>query len=270
MITFLFWNIKGRPVQERIARMAKHYGADVIALAENETSQGRTLHALNKENDSDFHFCPSLCPRIELYARFKEELLHPLVESDRWTIRQVALPEKDEFLLAVAHLPSKLNQDDLDQYEASCAFALAIQEAEEQVGHSRTVLVGDLNMNPFERGVAGANALHGAMTRQIAMRESRRVAGNDHFFFYNPMWSLMGDGSKGPAGTYYRSDSGQMAYYWHTLDQVLLRPSLLPFFKFEDLHILTDDGVETLLTKNALPDQQKASDHLPILFKLHL
>ena len=109
------------------------------------------------------------------------------------------------------------------------------------------------------------------MTREIALRESRRIGDNHPPFFYNPMWGLMGDGSQGPAGSYYyRSDGGQVAYYWQTFDQVLLRPSLLSCFKNEELQILTDDGNETLLAENGLPDHQNASDHLPILFKLHL
>lgn len=38
----------------------------------------------------------------------------------------------------------------------------------------------------------------------------------------------------------------------------------------EDLRILDHDGVESLLTKNGLPDSENGSDHLPILFRLSM
>ena len=55
---------------------------------------------------------------------------------------------------------------------------------------------------------------------------------------------------------------------WEMFDQVLLRPSLMD--GLEDLRILDHDGVESLLTKNGLPDSENGSDHLLILFRLSM
>ena len=54
------------------------------------------------------------------------------------------------------------------------------------------------------------------------------------------------------------------------LDQVLLRPALLDFFRNEDLKILTTDGVTRFLTDRGLPNATAVSDHLPLLFRLNL
>ena len=82
------------------------------------------------------------------------------------------------------------------------------------------------------------------------------------------MWSLLGDASAGPPGSYYRRKSEQVAYFWHMYDQVLIRPELLPKFKNENLKILENDGSVPIL-RNGIPDSKIASDHLPILFRLN-
>jgi hypothetical protein len=110
------------------------------------------------------------------------------------------------------------------------------------------VLVGDLNMDPFEEGVVKANGLHAVMTRRLAGRQTRTVQGRVYPLFYNPMWGLYGDSSAGPPGTYFYEPSGHVGYFWHLFDQVLLRPDLLRFFRNESLCILTEDGQRSFLT----------------------
>jgi len=61
------------------------------------------------------------------------------------------------------------------------------------LGHSRTFLAGDFNMDPYDDGMLGAGALHGMMTRRTALLGSRIVDGGRYHMFYNPMWGFMGD-----------------------------------------------------------------------------
>ncbi|MFN0107787.1 MAG: endonuclease/exonuclease/phosphatase family protein [Blastocatellia bacterium] len=270
MTTFLFWNLGGKPLADRLARMANNFGVDVLILAECEVAPGMMLETLNRQAAPMFHHHPGQCERIAIYARFSSESFSPHYETDRISIRRLSLLDAPEILLVSAHLPSKLHADELDQYQTSSELSAMIRQAEENVGHTRTILVGDLNMNPFENGAVSAGGLHGVMTREIAQKDSRTIQGHDYPFFYNPMWGLFGDGSEGPAGSYYYAKSGHETYFWNIFDQVLLRPALLPYFRNDDLKILTSDGVETLLTERGLPDDKAGSDHLPIMFKLHL
>jgi hypothetical protein len=53
-------------------------------------------------------------------------------------------------------------------------------------------------------------------------------------------------------------------------DQVLLRPDLLPAFKNQELKVLVTDGTTSFLRDNGLPDRDAVSDHLPLLFRLHI
>jgi hypothetical protein len=145
-----------------------------------------------------------------------------------------------------------------------------ISEEERAVGHRRTVIVGDLNMNPFEKGVAGANGLHAVMTRTVALAGERTVQERSYPFFYNPMWGHFGDRLPGPPGSYYYQGSELVTYFWNIFDQVLVRPELLDRFRDEDVRILESAGAVPLISTRGRPDEKAASDHLPILFKLEL
>jgi hypothetical protein len=125
-------------------------------------------------------------------------------------------------------------------------------------------------MNPFESGMVSAAGLHAVMDRRIAREGSRVVQGREYPFFYNPMWGLLGDGSRGPAGTFFHRHAEQEAYFWNMFDQVLVRPALLDRFDFKDLAILDDTGAEPLVKDSGVPDRDVGSDHLPVLFRLNL
>ena len=93
-------------------------------------------------------------------------------------------------------------------------------------------------MNPFEDGMVSANGLHAVMSQGIAQRGSRTVQGKAYPFFYNPMWSYLGDASAGPPGTFYYENAQHKTFFWNMFDQILLRPDLLEFFAAENLQIV--------------------------------
>ncbi len=272
MTTFLFWNLKGRPLAGQVARLSASYEVDVIVMAECRVTPGEMMLALRRATGRLHYLPPSTCQKIAIYTPWPERFLQtePDFETDRATIRRLLLPEVGEILLVAAHLPSKLHCSESSQEFECVLLGQHIRQAEAAVGHRRTVLVGDLNVDPFEKGVVSAAGLHGVMTRAIAERRQRTVQGEDYPFFYNPMWSRLGDKSAGPPGTYYDNRAEQVNFFWHTFDQVLVRPDLLPAFENEELKVLTGDNETKLISAHGLPDDSAASDHLPVLFKLQL
>ncbi|MGL4553698.1 MAG: hypothetical protein ACRC33_21250, partial [Gemmataceae bacterium] len=175
---------------------------------------------------------------------------------------------------------SKLYRSDDSQTLAAPVFSPVIRRAEKRVAHERTVLVGDLNLNPFDPAMVGAEGLNAVMTRDLALNEVRVVDGQSYPFFYNPMWSHFGDSGHDirppghadhePPGTCYYSARESRWYYWNMLDQVLLRPTLLSRFDDRDLKVLTTDGTTSFLTARGLPDASEVSDHLPLWFGLNI
>ncbi|HTW65726.1 MAG TPA: endonuclease/exonuclease/phosphatase family protein [Bryobacteraceae bacterium] len=269
MLTFLFWNMNRKPLSEAIAAIANAELVDILMLAECPIEPADLLRTLNREEPA-YHFAPGQNEKIPMFARFPGRYLPAVYESDRISIRRLMLPPIDDVTLVVVHFPSKFFWDDASQMMECTVLANTITEVEKKLGHRRTILVGDLNMNPFEEGVVGAAGLHAVATRAIAGRNARAVQGRSYPFFYNPMWGHFGDASARPAGTYYYERAEHVNYFWNNFDQVLVRPELLDRFRSDQLRILDRAGDLSLSLDDGRPDRDKASDHFPLLFTLDL
>ena len=269
MATFLFWNIARKPLRDEVHRLAQRHQIDVLMLAESPSPAGQMLRSLNRDGGG-WQFPFSAREKIQVYTRFERNLLEARLEEPRWTIRELLLPGLPAVIVAVVHLHDKRNWNDASQSAACYDLARDIANVEERVGHHRTLLVGDFNMNPFETGMIAANGLHAETTRRIAGKIGRVVDEKFYRYFYNPMWNLFGDATRGPAGTYYYRGSEMVRTPWNMFDQVLMRPELLAFFKAEELEILTGDGQQSFLTAQNTPTTRRGSDHLPITFRLNL
>lgn len=272
MMTFLFWNVRKNPVQKIIADFAEMYRIDVIILAECDVEEPEMLNELNSRSESQYSFPVHRGRKIDIYTRFPSEWFTPVADIHGLSILHLENPVFKEDLLVVAvHLPSRLHQTEDDLSLLATRWRNRIEEAETAVGHTNTVVVGDLNMDPFHKGVVSSEGFHGITDKGIAKRRFRRVLEEDRHFFYNPMWSLLGDRSEGPPGTYYfNASSRPINFFWHMFDQVLLRPDLLPFFPDGELRILTQTNSDSLITDRGIPDATSMSDHLPLMFRLNI
>jgi hypothetical protein len=270
MISFLFWNVHQQPLAESISHMARFYNVDFVLLAECPIEPPILLAALNSRPGPPYCLPWSEGKRILVYTRLPEDRVTDQFNDavGRLTVRQVKIGGLRDILLAVIHFPSRLRWDRSDQNAYISEVAADIIKIEDSFGHSRTILVGDLNMNPFDEGVVMAQGLHAVMTKAQAKRGGRHILGRHYRYFYNPMWGHFGDRTDGPAGTYYRQTTSPVDWFWYMLDQVLLRPSLMD--SLIDVRILDSDGQNTLLTANGRPNGASRSDHLPILFRLAL
>lgn len=270
MAKFLFWNLHKKPLQDQIATLCQEHKVDVLILAESAISEMTLLEALNQGQLAKFSVPPNPSSRLTIFIKYPPICLKLVQDDGGVAVRKLTPPIGFEILLVAVHLPSKLHYQEMDQVLYSTRIAKVIREAEEKVGHSRTIIVGDLNMNPFEAGVIGADGLNSVMDRRIALRGSRVVQGKHFHFFYNPMWSRMGDQSKGPPGTYYFNASGPINFFWNMFDQVLVRPELLSFFPDERLEVISTVGDRSLLSSTGIPDDSFGSDHLPLVFELEI
>ena len=241
-----------------------------MVLTECDVDPMVLLAELNHSGRSDFYLSTDFSERFMVYTRFNPDWLRPLGDYDSLSIRHLVHPSFTDLILGIVHFPSQLHLGDDDQSDLAIRFRERIERVESELSHSRTVLFGDFNMNPFERGMIGSESFHSVMDRNTAREESRIVQGERRNFFYNPMWSMMGDESKGPPGTYYYRQSGTLSFFWHTFDQIVLRPTLVEYFDPERMTVVTEIEHDSLLRDNGRPDTVKASDHLPIFFRLEL
>lgn len=266
---FLFWNVKKNPVGPVLSEIVRQHDVKMVILAECE-DEGEILVDLNATTENLFHLTDSKRTRVAIYARFPPEYIKTVHSDKFFTIRRIFLPETRQILLAAMHLESKLHRSDIHRWGKARDVSATIRQVESELGISRTILVGDLNMNPFEMGVIQADGLHGVMTRAIARKKGRSIGDEVYPYFYNPMWGRFGDTTKGPPGTYYVTTSSRDEYFWHTPDQVLIRPDLIDSFDDAKLQVLTNCGGIEFLKESGIPDDSRASDHLPLLFDLEL
>lgn len=240
---------------------------DVLILAECANVPAEILTGLNQQTTL-FHYASGICESIRIFTSFSQKFIRPVHEGARFTMRRIQLPLRAEVLLVAAHMPSKLRWRDSSQEHEVISLADDIRAAEKRVKHRRTVLVGDFNMQPFENGMTSAKGLHGVMSRQIASRGTRIVQEREYPFFYNPMWSLMGDLSDGPPGSYYYDSAQQIEHYWWMFDQVLIRPELVTNSGDNRYRLLTKIGNKSLVDGKGKPNSQIGSDHLPLYFEI--
>ena len=265
---FLFWNIGKANIEKHVANAVTEYGADILMLAEC-TDPALVLQELHDAGLTNYaHHNNPTTPSVEIFSILPLDRVISVGDYQGLTLRRVIPPIGPEILLVGAHLPSKLYMTEDDQALLCPRFAEKIVELEEMLGHKRTLLVGDLNMNPFEKGVVAANGFHATSSRAVAKKGVRVVKGEPYTFFYNPMWGHLGDKDNKPAGTFFYDKSQITEYFWNMYDQVLIRPDLVDWFDDKSLENISAIGGTSLLKNNSRPNKEDISDHLPIIFSL--
>jgi hypothetical protein len=251
-----------------VAAFAREWDVDILVLAEDKNEPPAVVRELNHGAQRLYFSDLGESDRLTILTRFQPQRWSLIRDSFGVSIRHYRMPLGDSFLLVAVHLASKLRKQTEDQILGTTRLAGYIREAEENAGHKRTMLIGDLNMNPFEVGVVGSEGLHGIMDRRIVSGGSRVVQGEDRTFFFNPMWAKFGDGGPSPPGTYYYNSGAEVNYFWNMFDQVLLRPALLQSLEADGVNIVTAIQGVTLLNDKGRPNRADHSDHLPLVCRL--
>ena len=271
MTNFLLWNTNRKAPDEVIARLVQEYGVDVLLLIERPFPPALLVSMLNRV--APFQIVASH-RRFQLLTRFDSALmprLKPVVANDRSDYWHLKLPGQADVLVVGIHGYDLINYNP-DQCEMLFArIAANIRDIEDRVtGHKRSIVFGDFNANPFDPVVGSLRGLHAIQLSSVAGKRSRPYENQHHEFFYNPMWARFGSGDGTPSATYYYYKYKPHEIFWHMLDQVVLRPALLPLFPEADLKIIGEVAGSSLLKKNGTPDPKRGSDHLPLFFRLDL
>lgn len=172
----------------------------------------------------------------------------------------------NQYILVCLHLPSKRYAERLKKDIAIIRIVEEIQRYEKLLKTDKTIIVGDINENPYEIGCLGAGRFHGVPGYQDAIRKYRTIMGQRFEMFYNPMWNLLGDFSF-PPGTYYYIGNEVDNPFWNIYDQVMIRPCIRNYFIDSELKIVCETKNRKLIDKNNHPSKT-ISDHLPIIFEI--
>jgi hypothetical protein len=267
MANFLFWNTNGNNIPGIIAQACADYEVDVLILAEFHLEPEPLLMELRERTGRTYLAPFETSAKLTFVTRYPLDSLIVVHDESGVAARRIRPPVGREVLVVAMHLPSRRYSSVDEQAFNAIRISRTIDELEERTGHSNSLIIGDLNMDPFDNGLAAADAFHGVMDRSIAREVSRIVSGQERKFFYNPMWSRYGDGTTGPPGTYFYR-GGQVSHFWHMFGQVLLRPSLLDYYSHGATQIVEKIGEHSLLKDGRIDN--RISDHLPIFLRLDL
>jgi endonuclease/exonuclease/phosphatase (EEP) superfamily protein YafD len=260
----IFWNVKRRNLTNFVCALTASTNADIVVLAENIVSSKETLLALQTNVSQDFYFPEVISKsdqRFHCFCRNPQLDLSETHKGGRTSVRKLQIGHNNTLLVLVHGIDIR-NHDSEARQEFAHLLGNELRFLQKEKKTNKLILLGDFNMNPFERGMNMASGLNAMMTKASVEPGYRTHGGVNYDFYYNPMWSLFGDNTNGPAGTIYDT-SDQGPYGWSMLDQVIIHHSIVGLF--DSVKILTEAGTESLMSRRGYPDAHNASDHFPIL-----
>ena len=273
-IQFLYWNInnKSESFISEIKKIATDI--DILLLVENNEIDNSLIEKelglykiKYKTSFDETKYTP------KFYSRFQnDELEHiGITTSKRLVFTSLKLQNSNEILIGGIHFPSKLNYNDLPQLEIVRGYVQEIEEIETMKNNRKTLIFGDFNMNPFEPGMIELSAFNATLSEIEARKISKKFHYRNYNYFYNPMWSFLGDrnylsGEKKQPGSFYYSKSP----YWNMFDKVIMRPEIIDMFDFSSIKLIDNLGDEKLVDENFIIKKDLYSDHLPLSFKIKL
>jgi hypothetical protein len=276
MPRFLFWNYRynGPGKEELLVKLVYKEKIDVLILAESSIDPGLLGERLGAQGRS---YVTPHAPhnRLKLFAGYPDGCFRDWArDEERLCLRRFKVAGHPEILIGAVHLVSGLHRERAERKAESDPLARTIREAQRELGHARTVVVGDFNLNPFDDGMIFPDGFGAMMTKSL-VRKNAASRGDRFGRFYNPIWSRLGqDVESGAPGTYYWRYHRALNIYWNYLDQVLIGFDLLDHFPEERFRILTEvagsDGNQQLIRETELHWTIELSDHLPLLFDLDL
>jgi len=271
-MNFLFWNIQKKDsFFELICELVKDNSIGVLMLAEFPEGKQKNLERLLKLQNSSYKYIKPIKEKVkvEVFTSLPKKNLYFVEDERRFSVlRYHNNGLNRDFNVILCHLISKVNNSVTTQAFEARNIASSIINVENRLNNDLTIVCGDLNMNPFEEGLASCDSFNAVMSKIIAQNVTRRVSGKDFKMFYNPMWSFFGDNGRGVAhGTIYYNPYEAVQFYWNIFDQVLIRPGVIPYFVDRYLDILTCSKTKSLLTANYTM-KSVYSDHLPIKFTI--
>ncbi len=266
MCRIVFWNVNRKDLTSAVCDLVTATNADILILNECLQPIKGVLKELNASAKQSF-YVPKYSKkesRFHCLCRIESMDLKELHNGFRTSIRRLMLAGV-EVIFGLIHGPDLRNYDEMNRTSLARDVMDEIQYIKDRRKHDRVILLGDFNLNPFDPAMNLAAGYNAMMTRDCIRGGQRTFGEKEYDFYYNPMWSLLGDGSEGPAGTVYDT-SGQGPYGWSLFDQVLLSHSVVD--RFKRVQILTHAGELNLIDSRGRPNSDIASDHLPILVEL--
>lgn len=267
MLSFLFWNLQKKSLQDLAAKLALEHNVGVLLLAEC-CDKIDVLSSLRRLSNPDWQCANEIFDRVMVFYRpsYVKVRARGDDRGGRIGFFHLDSASRGRILMVAVHLRSLeyANPEELTVSLPRIADAIEYHENEKNHRLSTAFVVGDFNVDPYDAGMRTVDGLNASMTRRGTGLASRTVEGMSRQRFYNPMWGFFGDRTVGPAGSFYYGSAPSEP--WHIFDQLLLRSGLAD--ALDEVLILDRVGEESLVSDSGIPNTSRGSDHLPLFFRL--
>lgn len=268
-MNILFWNTyrnkHQKNIDSSIIELINQNNCDIIFLAEYVDELTELCFNLNLTSKETYKILPNNkgCDHIKGLIKKKYRICS-LLETSRYQILKLETTSY-KMILAAIHNHSKLHSSEEKQKDTLSSLHQDIKEQEMIHNTKNSIIIGDLNVNPFDSVCIAANSLFAIPYKSELKTPTAIRNGKTYEKFYNPSWKFLGNNEL--PYTSYRYDNGEFIdYYWNMFDQVIIRPCLIDAFDNENFKIITHTNNHELVL-NEKPNKNNYSDHLPIFCK---
>lgn len=230
----LFWNTnRNENINEYVANLVRDYNIDVLVLAEYVADKNN-LQELFEEYGQVLKEGNTIgCNRINFWSSYLD--IEPGAQESYYSIQTI----QNEYIVCCIHSITDLHGDRSEErLDIAQRIMYDIRQLEAEIRSEKSIVIGDFNEMPYDKGCLNANGFHGLPVLSEHDKLTRTVNSVEYPQFYNPMWNLFGDFTY-PPGTYYLKQSKLYSPMWYILDQVIISKAVIPFFKKESLKIIT-------------------------------
>lgn len=257
----LFWNLNKRDNADLALTCMREEEVGIAAFAEYSGTEFSDDLFIR----SGYHSIGlGGCDKVKIIAREPIEILDCFEES-RFTVLPMKIGET-YFVVAAAHLVDRMSSADPEPRLVDIRKMMdVIHGYETKASIGKTIIMGDLNANPYDKELLLPNAFNAMLFKGIVRNKATRTwCGDEYPYLYNPTIHWLSEESENYGSFYYSGDCTSPV--WNCYDQALVSPELMD--SINSYSYLKRIGDRDLIAK-VRPDS-KISDHLPLLVDIDL
>lgn len=170
------------------------------------------------------------------------------------------------FIVAAAHLVDRMSSADPEPRLVDIRKMMdVIHGYENALSINKTIVMGDLNANPYDKELLLPNAFNAMLFKGLVRNKTGRTwCGDEYPFLYNPTIHWLSEELENYGSFYYSGDCANPI--WNCYDQALVSPELMD--SINSYSYLKRIGNRGLIAK--VRPNSNISDHLPLLVDIDL
>ncbi|MEM1407093.1 MAG: hypothetical protein AAGG59_09985 [Bacteroidota bacterium] len=291
-INFLFWNINNQlpPFETTLLQFVQDEEIDILILSENKNIVPQSILNTLGLKSVDLKLSNKTSKWVQVFYRENDnykithhsqftETNDDNKSSFEKTVNRIQVfkitGKVEDTFFACIHFPSKLQHDEVTHLQIVPNYKEKVETLTQM--SDRLFIVGDFNMNPYDHGMVEPAGFYAHNNRDLLVSDDLHRLGRNRKSYYNPCWSLLGDyvnktthdQSKRTGGSFYFKTQKSRNVYWHLIDQIIMRKTLIDEFNSEFLQIIENDNL-IMEVKRVRKKNETKLDHFPLKFSFSL